>query len=1084
MNEPIFNILDPSEEIKRRLFLEASAGTGKTFTIEHYIVRLIVEKKLNIDEILVVTFTNKATQELYERIEGLLSDARQALFMAEQNSLEGLESFPYLRKLSDFTESRRHLEKSLRQFQKAAISTLHGFAHSALKKCDLISMISNRETSPRDFISEIISLECCSGRFNPFHIQKLKRRYPTAEELFLEVERAASIGASSIKMPYYNELIDTLKGRLSLLQKPREIDELYDDLTQLGSAFKSILSREKKVKPIFDFPLQELYEKTQNGSWTPAKVSEFVAAFEPVVRALSKENEKKKKASCEPTKHSLILSYAEAFEGLEVFLFEPDFTLHMLGSALKKKQREIGYLHSPDDYLYRLEELAQDPKKMLQLKAHITSNFKAVIIDEFQDTDPAQWTIFSRLFFFDNSFNYGLVVGDPKQSIYGFRKADIYTFFSAKATFEKDSCYRLSTNYRSSQRLTEILNRLFSMRHDRTFLWLPKLNQSIPFTPSLSPPEKNAELGQCPVQCFISDKLPDLKTQEKVIFPWVYREVIKLIEEGMQLHEISILVSDRFQMQSVESFLSERGIALQCHRDLPLKERSDWLKLKKMLGALYSENAETQIQAALFIEQSDANLFTKDFKTEVTKAFRKARIDFNSGGLLRALLEFELSHWIDSSLLNLAEEFETFRSENRFLAWDISSAIQAFERDYTDEVEAKQKHLQIMTIHKSKGLEFAAVFALGLVQPSRGLSRAFDVNGKIQLQVLASEREISAQEDELDAEKLRAFYVCTTRAKKRLFIPFMTKERIQPGKMSMNRAFLSRAFEGKEIQAEVLGKALCGAGAEVIYEEHFEPNEGLASFKMTDELTRSAWINYQLSFDPSWMQKTFELEKAAISYSSLHQQKAGNETLLLESVPIDEPKGPEIGTQLHEVLRVIFERGWHTRFGEDIFNRAARGVIPKSQLKLHYRHFYTWVKKALQTPIPEIGPLCEVEWENLAVEQPFYLDMDGNSANKIQGVIDLVVHHEGKIYIIDWKSNALGGYSPKDLEHAMFAHGYYLQASFYRYAAMQIIWPWKEAAFSKAVYFFVRGDMPVIFEPDPLEASALQAGYREGAVCL
>ena len=1082
MNEPIFNVLDPHETFKKRLFLEASAGTGKTFTIEHFVIRLIVEKGLDIDEILVVTFTNKATRELVERIEKLMEAAIEALRRAEQKDQAAFEYFPYLRAIDDLAERRAHLEKSLQQFNKAAISTLHGFAHSALKKCDLASIISYDETPLKEFIAEVVSNECAIGALNPFHIQKLKRRYPTAEELFLEIERAASAGSSIDEMPTYSELMGELLKRLSALKKPGDIDELYEDLAQLGEGYKGILNREKKIKRAFHFPLNQLFNLAKNDRWTLEKVSAFAAAFEPIVKALSPSNQKKNKSE-EGSEKSLIQSYAKAFYGLETFLYDSDVTLYTLASALISKKKELGHLHSPDDYLNRFEELVQDPSLKEQLSSQVASSFRAVIIDEFQDTDPAQWTIFSNLFFSNPAIDYALVVGDPKQSIYGFRKADIYTFFSAKTSFIKDSCYRLSTNFRSSAKLTAVLNALFSLKKDRTFLWLPKLKQSIPFTPSLSPSvDKQVEISD-PVKAFISKKSPDLKSQEKVIFPWVYREIITLIESGTPLNEIALLVSDRYQMQAIASFLSKEGIETQCHRDLPLKEQNDWKKLKGLFEALYSDKRQAQLKAALFIEHPKVDIFSPEYKKCLSEAFRKAKEVLSERGLLQALLEFELPYWIDRTLLRLAEEFESFWSEKGFLNWEVYRAIEAFEEEYTDEIESAADAIQVMTIHKSKGLEFLAVIALGLVQPSRGLARAIEVDGKVKLKSLASESEISAEEDELDAEKLRAFYVCTTRAKSQLFIPIMTGERIARGKTSMNGAFFSRALEGYEIESEYLGQVLRTIGVQVIFEDQLELGKRLSRTKEENKDIRVLQSGYQLPFDSSWMCTAFEPEKVAISYSSLHQQSNVTTEAPAENAAIDEPKGPEIGTQLHEVLRIIFERGWHGQFGIEVFNRAARSVIPKSQLDQHQAYFYAWVKKALETPISEIGALSTVAWENLAVEQPFYLQM-GDGKDRIQGVIDLVVHHEGKIFIIDWKSNAMCGYSTEHLEHTMHTHGYFLQASFYRYAVEQIIWPWKGATFSKAVYFFVRGDKPVIFEPDLLKQSALRIGQYEAALCL
>src|SRR5690606_15460837 len=113
-----------------------------------------------------------------------------------------------------------------------------------------------------------------------------------------------------------------------------------------------------------------------------------------------------------------------------------------------------------------------------KFKAKVRQKYQAAIIDEFQDTDKVQWDIFQKLFI-EEPLQALYLVGDPKQSIYRFRKADIYTYLAARVTLGEENAYVLDTNYRSSKSLVSALNALF----ERPFLYLPKLKEILPFYP-------------------------------------------------------------------------------------------------------------------------------------------------------------------------------------------------------------------------------------------------------------------------------------------------------------------------------------------------------------------------------------------------------------------------------------------------------------------------------------------------------------------------------------------------------------------------------------------------------------------------
>ena len=116
-----FDILSRSTPLHHRLFLEASAGTGKTFTIEHLVIRLLLESDFQLEQILLVTFTRAATRELKVRIRSSLEKIRA-----------GELNFDYLKNLTPL--QRAKIDETLAAFDQAQIFTIHGFCHWLLQK--------------------------------------------------------------------------------------------------------------------------------------------------------------------------------------------------------------------------------------------------------------------------------------------------------------------------------------------------------------------------------------------------------------------------------------------------------------------------------------------------------------------------------------------------------------------------------------------------------------------------------------------------------------------------------------------------------------------------------------------------------------------------------------------------------------------------------------------------------------------------------------------------------------------------------------------------------------------------------------
>ncbi len=183
----------------------------------------------------------------------------------------------------------------------------------------------------------------------------------------------------------------------------------------------------------------------------------------------------------------------------------------------------------------------------------VRKKYRAVIIDEFQDTDPLQWEIFKILFLDPiNPLRAFYLVGDPKQSIYRFRKADIYTYFEAKDMLGPSAHYSLGTNHRSSLAMIGVLNALF----DRNWLSLPKLQMTIPCPAVIPRSEASSDFSdEKGAVHFIG-----ARSFEDCALPFAAMEIERLMPLLKSPSSFAILVKDRYQADAAVQLLRDRLI--------------------------------------------------------------------------------------------------------------------------------------------------------------------------------------------------------------------------------------------------------------------------------------------------------------------------------------------------------------------------------------------------------------------------------------------------------------------------------------------------------------------------------------------
>ncbi len=242
---------------------------------------------------------------------------------------------------------------------------------------------------------------------------------------------------------------------------------------------------------------------------------------------------------------------------------------------------------TPDALLERMQEALETPSFL----KGVQEKYRVLIVDEFQDTDPISWRIFEKIFL-ESKIVY--LVGDPKQSIYGFRNADIHTYLKAREKFEKRAF--LSTNYRSRPSLVHALNFFFSSSN---WIDLPEFPGALSYIPISAGRSDEGLHEESSVHFFLSKdspgrekNWPTKRLEREKLFPFIANEIRRLHQEKkVPFKEIAILVKDRFQAERLSHFLRELSFPISVKQTSNLTQTSGFIALEELLtAALYPED--------------------------------------------------------------------------------------------------------------------------------------------------------------------------------------------------------------------------------------------------------------------------------------------------------------------------------------------------------------------------------------------------------------------------------------------------------------------------------------------------------------
>jgi exodeoxyribonuclease V beta subunit len=806
--------------------LEASAGTGKTFALAGIFLRLLLEERVSARDILVVTFTEAATAELRDRVRRRLSEARAVL--------EGqVTQDPLLSKLTALEPSARHaallaLRNALEVFDLVSIYTIHGFCQRTLQDSAFESgilfdmeLVTDQEALLRETAAdycrnhlhdcdEVMASAALYAQLTPDILSRLLKQYLTYPELKLVTKpkpRPVETVGVALRASF-KEVVDAWKtvpgGRAGLVAY-----FVDGQRWAIRSHVKSDVIELHAVN----------LEHCRDGTNLSDEFWNAVEFFS--TSAIQKETGKGKQM---PSPSPSLFAHCETLTNLRAELASSHHLrfLEGAGSMLAKRKQEAKQ-QSYDDLISRLATALDGPSGDA-LAESVRRRYRAALIDESQDTDPLQWKIFQRVFA-GSTDHWLYLIGDPKQAIYGFRGADVHTYLQAAATAGHE--YSLGTNWRSESALVHAVNALFSSA-GRTKAFLeekisfetvapgPKADTK----PILFPPD-----GQRPppfhVWCWEPDgEAVTSKKAQKQLPVSVAAEISKLLTNHIRLgdnhwlqpRDIAILVESHQQARWMQDALHTVQIPSVEQAMESVFDSDEARELQWILAAILTPGRETSVKAALTTDALGINgaqlmaLVANETQwQERLQVFAQYRQYWEEDGffymfvkLLRQeqvienLLRFADAERRITNLLHVAELLEAAcQAEHlglsRLVQWleERRLAEAAAPEEYQLRLESDEDAVQIVTIHRAKGLQYPVVFC-PFVSKDAKLRQIKVKRQKVMDLVLYHETpsgtlswDISVKPDEDNsrlakreqlAEKVRLLYVALTRACNRCYL--------------------------------------------------------------------------------------------------------------------------------------------------------------------------------------------------------------------------------------------------------------------------------------------------------------------------
>jgi exodeoxyribonuclease V beta subunit len=1041
--------------LTRGAVVEASAGTGKTFTISHLVVELVAAHEVPLDRILVVTFTERAKNELRTRVRAEMEELyRGGGTLASRDQLNAGDF------LALGPDAHARLASAIHGFDAATITTIHGFCQGVLH--------DNAFASGRLFEEEQVD-----GR-QAFH-REFRRVLPG---LAGDPDRGPWIEAWLRGGRSIGRLEELL---WNALQTRGEIRPRFDP-TALQTAFEDTVRAE--------IDLEELARCLKAGGTHRSTIKAITDRLTMFVEQASRVRggdlvecvrvvERSRLASLDDSKARFgggsgrAEAYLEAATRLAaascslsavlVQLLLPNVRIVLAG-----RKRELGQ-YDFDDMLLLVEDALCGPDGAA-LARSMRARWRYVLVDEFQDTDITQWSIFHRGFLAPiegapSSIVH--VVGDPKQSIYRFRGADIDTYFRARQEIfaAGGQPVTLADNYRATPALVEGINALFAADAPE-----PVFSGSLEYHPvGCGRGDRGLVDGDGLAVVPIVAVHGERGDGQSAFGALVAREAWRIADEArpwrldgrpLTFGDIFVLTRTVREGRVVGDALRTANVPFTYYKEDGLFQTDEASDIRTLLSAVANPADPARRLAAwltpffglplpelehvrdlaadhpwmarleswrvLAERRAFGELFEsilRDSRVVRRQIFfdRGERALTNTHHIFEILLESACSG--HKTLETLVDELSILRGA----ATEIDGNVQR--------LESERAAVQIMTIHKSKGLEAPVVFLAGSMTANQSNEiRAYHEDGERLAWVGSLAPALSAvvKREETEEDE-RLLYVALTRAMGRVVLPsFADKADSAKGLRSAWRRVNARILQLASSEPSLVAvEALASAG-----------EKGPAQTEASLAWSPSPALLSELG--PDTTRGDLRRRRARASVTSYTRMKAERATRNVDDgnsasaargragANFSYGGGRATGIAVHELL----ERVPLSSFIEPDFERWKHRVdverIVAESLVAHGVDFderpdverLVWAAYTTPIPLPNGTEERLADKAHVAREMNFLFPAYdeagvGNAssvhARYVQGSLDLVFEDRNVVYFVDWKSDSLPSFASDDV---------------------------------------------------------------------
>jgi exodeoxyribonuclease V beta subunit len=1156
--------------------IEASAGTGKTWTLAALYVRLVLGHGVSGEgfmppQILVMTFTEAATAELRDRIRERLAQAAQFFrghaHVADDFLLDLQEA------LGSESNSRhaQRLEQAAQWMDEAAIYTIHSWSSrmlrqhafdsqslfdqkrlddSAALKLKLVKDYWREFTYPLE-TKQLGALKELGGSPESLlkNIQTLWQKFEKTPGGFPGPAQDPDPKAVVLAWTAWQERVLNLEAQARQLL----LSHMPGALDQLAIALENDLNRN--------------HYRVNKHAYFLRHLADWASGEEADIETLAKFTAEKLQAGLKGGGGGgrgvkLIEHSHGIWEAVSNWLTQrqsqPEVGVHLLqhaalkvGRAYAQQKRSLASFDF-SDLLQRLHAALHSPDS--QLPAIIRTQYPVAMVDEFQDTDPWQYESLIKIYGSDIGHEQTaeaqqqgsafLMIGDPKQAIYSFRGADLPTYLNARHAAA--SIWTLTENFRSSQELVNAVNHVFEIAQspfgevpfERVQTPLPAKADSL----RLASGQTQAALT---VWHLTADKPLSGAHYSQTMAQICATQMVALLNQQVaQPGQMAVLVRDGQEAKKIRQALAERGV-----RSVYLSDRDSVYATREALdlacileAVLQARNAKllraalTTRSLCLSLTEIEQVIHAEEAWDIWVERFNAWHLTWQQQGFLPML--YKLLHEQDigrrmkeqgdsaerrlTNLLHLGELLQSaslsLQGETALLRYlsDQLANPYALGEAAQMRLETDAALVQVITFHKAKGLQYPLVF----------------------LPFVANFREDKDQSlrspEERIQEDIRLLYVALTRAQRAMWIGVANRQKDFKGKESQPQSALSVLLQRKsadDLSEKLKTWATCddinvtlAPEADAQLYEPLKPvntEAATAARSPTRVLPNAGWT---ASF--SALTRHLGETKLQATDSGLAREERwldsqidnpvppADEQLFAEELsspkmaqaPYNEfPAGSAYGTLLHDMFEWQLKEAWPLLKSQSDLS---------ADVKIRWQHWWQTQANSLQLK-PEHQALClqlihqcaatpmflkqsgsdqhclslsQLNTQNAWPEMGFTFKTHGVSTQHIDqliasalhphqarpalkaqqlnglltGFMDIVFEHQGRYFVLDYKSNKLPDYSQDSITSSMLSHRYEVQYSLYIVALHRLLKSRLqnynyEQHIGGAIYLYLRG---------------------------